>query len=124
MDDPEILETIMLAAESLNDINVAYLHLCEADWDDSPEVPDGFRRTLRKTFRNTIIATGALTPNKAERLLGTGYIDLAGFGRKFLANPDYPERVRQGASLNPIVDSHTLFGGGDGRGYTDYPSLG
>lgn len=50
-------------------------------------------------------------------------VDLVGFGRKFLTNPDYPKRVQLNATMNDISDSHTLFGGGDARGYTDYPFL-
>ena len=123
MDDPEILETTMLAATALNQIGVIYIHLCEADWDDAPEVPDSFRTDLRVQFSNTIIATGNCTLPKADRLLGADDVDLVGFGRKFLANPDYPERVRRGAALNEIWDMHTLFGGGGARGYTDYPFL-
>lgn len=113
----------MLAANALEKIGVTYIHLCEADWDDSPDVPDDFRVALRNAFSNTIIATGNCTPEKADRLLKADYVDLVGFGRNFLSNPDYPERVRLGASLNPITDTHTLFGGGGSRGYTDYPHL-
>ncbi|SHG67810.1 alkene reductase [Chryseobacterium sp. OV279] len=123
MDDPEILETIMLAAEKLNDLGIAYIHLCEADWDDAPQIPYLFRKELRYKFRNTIIATGNKTPSEGEELLEQNLVDLIGFGRKFLTNPDYPERVRQNAALNEISDPHTLFGGGDARGYTDYPAL-
>lgn len=123
MDDPEILGTIMLAAEGLNNLDIAYVHLCEADWDDAPAVPKDFRTALRKTFSNTIIATGNKTPDEAEELLRENLVDLVGFGRKFLANPEYPERVRMGAALNEISDTHTLFGGGGARGYTDYGFL-
>lgn len=123
MDDPEILDTILLASEKLNELDVAYLHLCEADWDDSPQIPEDFRIILRKKFRNTIIATGNKTPETGEELLKKGLVDLIGFGRKFLTNPDYPERVRQNASLNEVSDTHTLFGGGNARGYTDYSSM-
>lgn len=58
MDDPEILETIMVAAKELEKLHAAYIHLCEADWDDAPEVPESFRKKLRTIFSNTIIATG------------------------------------------------------------------
>jgi N-ethylmaleimide reductase len=47
--------------------------------------------------------------------------DLIAFGRKFLANPDLPERFRSGASLN-ADDPSTYYGGG-AKGYTDYPTL-
>lgn len=51
MNDPEILETIMLAAQGLNDLDVLYIHLCEADWDDAPLIPIDFRIKLRNTLK-------------------------------------------------------------------------
>ena len=120
MNDPEILQTIMLAAKELNLLDVAYIHLCEADWDDAPQIPTDFRTALRSNFKNTIIATGNKTAEDAEQLLEQNLVDLIGFGRNFLTNPDYPERVKQNAGLNKISDNHTLFGGGTARGYTDY----
>ncbi|WP_316794209.1 alkene reductase [Pedobacter frigoris] len=123
MDDPEILETIMLAATELNKLDIAYIHLCEADWADAPIIPLDFRKELRSKFGNTIIATGNKTPEEGEELLEENLVDLIGFGRKFLTNPDYPARVKVNAPLNEISDNHTLFGGGDARGYTDYSFL-
>lgn len=123
MIDPEILQTIMLAAKALNDLEIAYIHLCEADWDDAPQIPVDFRTELRSNFKNTIIATGNKTPEEGEQLIEDNLVDLIGYGRNFLTNPDYPERVRQNATLNEISDSHTLFGGGTARGYTDYTFL-
>lgn len=123
MNDPEILDTIMLAANELNKSDIVYIHLCEADWDDAPTIPNDFRNALRATFKNTIIATGNKMPAEGGQLLHQNLVDLIGFGRKFLANPDYPARVKANAQMNEIYDSHTLFGGGDARGYTDYPSM-
>lgn len=120
MDDAEILETMMLAAQKLNDLDVAYIHLCEADWDDAPQIPTAFRQELRSTFKNTIIATGNKTPEEGEELLQNNLVDLIGFGRKFISNPDYPNRVKNNFELSEIKDTHTLFGGGDAKGYTDY----
>lgn len=123
MADPEILDTIMLAAKALNGLGITYIHLCEADWADAPTIPEDFRKALRATFENTIIATGNKTPEEGEHLLQQNWVDLIGFGRKFLTNPDYPARVKANATMNEISDSHTLFGGGDARGYTDYPAM-
>jgi N-ethylmaleimide reductase len=123
MNDPEILETIMLASKELNKLDITYIHLCEADWDDAPQIPNDFRRTLRANFKNTIIATGNKTPQEGEILLQNNLGDLIGFGRNFLTNPDYPARVKQNAKLNEISDNHTLFGGGTEKGYTDYSFL-
>lgn len=123
MDDPEILDTTMLAAQELNKLDVAYLHLCEADWDDAPKISTEFRTELRSTFSNTIIATGNKTPEEGGELIRDNLVDLIGFGRMFLTNPDYPKRVSVNASMNEISDTHTLFGGGTKVGYTDYPFL-
>lgn len=123
MNDSEILETIMLASSELDKLKISYLHLCEADWDDAPQIPADFRQQLRTSFKNTIIATGNKTPEEGEQLLQENLVDLIGFGRKFLTNPDYPAKVKAGAPLNDIFDNHTLFGGGDARGYTDYPFM-
>lgn len=120
MNDPEILDTIMLASKKLEKLGVTYIHLCEADWDDAPEIPTDFRIQLRKVFSKTIIATGNKTPQQANGLLVNNLVDLVGFGRKFLTNPDYPKRVKLNAKMNQISDNHTLFGGGTARGYTDY----
>ena len=43
------------------------------------------------------------------------------FGRKFLANPDLPERFRRRAHLN-ADDPATYYGGG-AIGYVDYLTL-
>ncbi|UUF12869.1 MULTISPECIES: alkene reductase [Flavobacterium] len=123
MNDPEILQTIMIATAELNKLDVAYIHLCEADWDDAPQIPLDFRIELRDTFKKTIIATGNKTPEEAEQLLEENLVDLVGFGRKFLTNPDYPAKVKENFRLNEISDTHTLFGGGTARGYTDYPFM-
>ena len=123
MNDPEIIETIMLASKKMEGIGITYIHLCEADWDDAPEIPNNFRVELRNAFSKTIIATGNKTPQEANKLLGNDLVDLVGFGRKFLTNPDFPKRVELNAKMNEISDNHTLFGGGTARGYTDYPFL-
>lgn len=120
MDDPEILDTIMLASEQLDVLGIAYLHLCESDWDDAPKIPDSFRYDLRSKFKNTIVATGNKTPMEGEQLLNNNLVDLVGFGRNFISNPDFPLRVKVNAELNKILNNHTLFGGGTEKGYTDY----
>ncbi len=58
----------------------------------------------------------------ADALVGDGAFDLVAFGRRFLANPDLPARLREGAELNE-PDQSTFYGAIGGRGYTDYPTL-
>lgn len=111
--------TYIQAAQLLNTLGVGYLSIAEADWDNSPEMPEHFRTALREAFRSPIIYSGRYTQEKAQRMLEKGWGDLAGFGRSFIANPDLPERLRAGHPLNP-VDHGSLYGG-DEKGYTDYP---
>ena len=49
-----------------------------------------------------------------------GRADLVSFGRLFIANPDLPRRIAEGASLAE-PDATTFYTPGP-KGYTDYPS--
>lgn len=120
MDDPEILDTFMLAAKELNELDILYMHLCEADWDDAPQIPESFRKELRQTFKNAIIATGSYTLQRANDVVSKDLVDVVGFGRYFIPNPDLVSRLKNNYPLAEIKDSHTLFGGRDEVGYSDY----
>ncbi|MBB3102019.1 alkene reductase [Azomonas macrocytogenes] len=111
--------TYLAAAKVLDDIGVAYIHIAEADWEDAPDMPAAFKEALRLIYRGTLIYAGKYTQERAETALRNGWADLIGFGRPFIANPDLPERLRQGLALNE-PDSERFFGGG-AAGYTDYP---
>lgn len=111
--------TYLRAAQLLNELEVGYLSIAEADWENSPELPQSFRIALRETFRSPIMYSGRYSQEKAERMLEKGWGDLFGFGRPFIANPDLPQRLKCGHPLN-IADNSSLYGG-DEKGYTDYP---
>ncbi|GGY71146.1 alkene reductase [Cellvibrio zantedeschiae] len=119
MNCPEILPCILEAANFLQSKNVSYIHLAEADWDDAPKVDEDFRRELRKGFHGKIIVAGKFTKERAEQILAQGYADLVAFGRPFIANPDFPARLKNNLAL-ATLDPNTLFGGTE-RGYSDYP---
>lgn len=121
MNDPQAIEGILLLAKEFNYLNLAYIHLAEADWDDAPVVTEEFREELRKNFNGAIVVAGNYSLNNAEQLIQRGLVDFVAFGRKFLANPDLPHRLKNNLPLNEISDPSTLFGG-DERGYTDYPT--
>jgi N-ethylmaleimide reductase len=121
MDCPDILPTILDAAEFLQARGIAYLHLVEADWDDAPQFTEEFRQAIRARFTQPIIVAGNYDKARAEWVISSGYADLVAFGRPFVANPDFPHRLANDLPLASF-DGSTLFGGDD-RGYTDYPSL-
>ncbi|MGL5949666.1 MAG: alkene reductase [Aeromonas sp.] len=112
-------ETYVAAAACLNALNVVYLHIAEADWDDAPLMPVTFKQALRQAFNNTLIYAGKYDAEKARAVLAAGLADMIGFGRPYVANPDLPERLAAGLPL-AAHDPDTLFGGG-AKGLTDYP---
>lgn len=118
---PDILPTILEAAEYLQDKGIGYLHLVEADWDDAPVFTESFRQAIRQRFTRPIIVAGNYDRARAEWVIGQGYADLVAFGRPFVANPDLPLRLAQDLPLAPL-DPATLFGG-TAKGYSDYPSI-
>jgi len=118
MNCPEIINTILQAANFLQATNISYIHLAEADWDDAPTVNEEFRRELRKRFHGKIIVAGKYDLTKAETILKQDYADLVAFGRPFIANPDFPNRIANGVPLATLEPS-ALFGGTE-KGYSDY----
>jgi N-ethylmaleimide reductase len=57
----------------------------------------------------------------ATALLDGGRAEAVSFGRAFIANPDLPRRIREGAEL--AKTDYALLYTGEERGYTDYPAL-
>ncbi|WP_286133176.1 alkene reductase [Tatumella sp. OPLPL6] len=119
--EPDPAETYLTAAKMLDEMNIGYLSIAEADWDNSPELPESFRIALRKTFTSVIMVAGRYDQAKAQHVLTQGWADLVGFGRTFIANPDLPERLQRGVALNS-VELSSLYGG-TAKGYTDYPTI-
>lgn len=118
MDDPNAPQTILRLAKELDKINLAYIHLAEADWDDAPETPDWFRKELREAYSGCLIVAGGYGPDKANALLQRGLVDAVAFGRPFIANPDLPRRFEEDLPLAEF-DGNALFGGAE-EGYSTY----
>jgi N-ethylmaleimide reductase len=120
-DTPEL--TYGFVVEQLNRYNLAYLHVINPMFT-SPE-PDPraefMMDLVRSKYRGKLVAAGGYDVETAEAWLQQGKADLIAFGRKFIANPDLPERFQNREGLN-ADDPSTYYGGGS-KGYTDYPSL-
>ncbi|WP_073061227.1 alkene reductase [Fodinibius roseus] len=112
-------ETYLAVAEMLDEFDIAYIHIAEADWDDAPLMPVAFKQSLRDAFSGTMIYSGKYNKQKAVSALEQGWADMIGFGRPFIANPDLPYRLKHDFPLAQ-GDPDTYFGGG-AEGYTDYP---
>lgn len=108
-------ETYTYLVDQLRDLNLAYLHvaLFGAKVD--------YHALLRSRFNGAYLIGGGLDQTGAETVLSDKRADATVFGGAFLANPDLPERFRQGAPLN-TPDKNTFYSPG-AEGYIDYPSL-
>jgi N-ethylmaleimide reductase len=124
-DDPET--TFGHVAAELSAYHLAYLHIVNPAMPalEKGVEPDpgalAMVDLMREKYRGTLIIAGGFDHDTAEQWLEQGRADLIAFGRKFLANPDLPERFRLRAPLNE--DDPTTYYGGGAKGYTDYPSL-
>ncbi|HXD07147.1 MAG TPA: alkene reductase [Burkholderiaceae bacterium] len=124
-DDP--LATFTYAVRELNARGLAYLHLvnpaASAIERGAPPEPAALQmlERLRETWKGLLVLAGGFDARSAEQWIREGRADLIAFGRKFIANPDLPARLRDEAGLNGD-DPATYYGGGQ-KGYTDYLSL-
>ncbi|GAB7545258.1 alkene reductase [Cupriavidus sp. CuC1] len=108
-------ETYTYLVEQMRRLDLAYLHV--ALFGASVD----YHALLRPRFDGAYLVGGGLDQTAAEALLALGRADATVFGSAFLANPDLPERLRQGAALN-APDKATFYTPG-AQGYTDYPAL-
>jgi N-ethylmaleimide reductase len=106
-------------ADSLNQFNLAYLHVLEGDVSGT-EINFDFME-LRKHFKNAYMANLGYDKARGMAAIASGHADCIAFGVPFLANPDLVERYKTDAPLNQ-ADVNTFYGGAE-KGYTDYPFL-
>ncbi|SAL34480.1 alkene reductase [Caballeronia humi] len=116
--------TFTYAAEQLNRLGLAYLHIIEPRVKGVETIDEGQKpvasELLRKVFDGPIITAGGFNGEGAEEILQKGDADLVAFGRFFASNPDLPYRLRHALPLAHY--DRSAFWGGTHLGYTDYPA--
>ncbi|UCJ18831.1 alkene reductase [Pseudomonas sp. MM211] len=115
MGDSNRAQTFTYVARELGKRNIAFLCAREREADDS------LSPSLKEAFGGVFIANERFSKDQANAWLASGKADAVAFGVPFIANPDLPERLRQGAALNE-AHSETFYGSGP-VGYIDYPRL-
>src|SRR6202158_1319169 len=114
-------------AERLSDYGFAYLHIVNPAMEQMQNGQEPDPRALkmvnliRKKYRGTLIVAGGFGADTAAQWRREGKADLIAFGRKFIANPDLPERLRISAPFH--ADDPTTYSRGGEKGDTDYLSL-
>ena len=106
-------EEFLATVDALAARGIAYLHLAGGTVSGE-QLAD-----VRRRFRGTLVVNGGFDAAKAEAVLAAGHADIVAFGAPFIANPDLPQRLRDGLPL-AAPDPATFFSA-DARGYTDWP---
>ena len=107
--------------QSLNQYNMAYVHVIEGTTGGARDFQGFDFKALRQQFNGAWMVNNGYTREMAIDAIASGYADFVAFGKPFIANPDLVERFICNATLNSI-DTSTFYGG-DENGYTDYPAL-
>jgi len=117
--EDDIEGTYVALIKELAKLDLKYLHFIE-----NPDQNQMVTR-VRTWWPKTLIVntfSGKRGKTKADlALIESGGADLLAFGQLFLANPDLPTRLKTDGPFN-TPDPKTFYGG-DGHGYTDYPTL-
>jgi N-ethylmaleimide reductase len=112
-------------AESLGELQLAYLHLVDHSAMGAPKPVAATVALICDRFRQAggrnIILSGGYDRTRAETDLSEAGADLIAFGRPFIANPDLVQRMEKGAMLAE-ADQTSFYTPGV-AGYNDYPPL-
>ncbi|MEK6624721.1 MAG: alkene reductase [Bdellovibrionota bacterium] len=106
-------------AKKLSNLGLVYLHCVDHHSMGGPEVKPSVKALLRKEFKQALILSGGYNADKAEHDLMEGRADLIAFGRPFISNPNFVEKIRTGAPLLP-ANPATFYTPGE-LGYTVFP---
>jgi len=96
-------EALIVAIETMNTRPIAYMHTGVDDdvvYDYLGGTSNAF---MRRHYQGVLIGGGGYTPETAAPLVAAGQLDLAAFGKLFLANPDFVDRVRSSTPLEPYT---------------------
>lgn len=116
----------------LDGYKLAYLLISEPRWNGGRHNSDVFSDPtfsmpirgswIKSVYRGPVIGSSSFTKETAEAALSSGAYDAIAWGRFFLANPDFVERMRLGRSLN-VYDTSTFYVRDPVKGYIDYPTM-
>ena len=89
-------------ADSLNQFNLAYLHVVEGGIGDEGETGSFDFVALRKHFSNAYMANLGYDKARGNAAIASGQADVIAYGVPFIANPDLVERYKIDAPLNAV----------------------
>ncbi len=118
--------TFSVLAASLGRMGLAFLHAVET-WDRSKIDPrvetviPAIARSFKDAGGGAYVANGDYTVELANQQIESDWCDAVAFGKMWISNPDFTERIRRGGPYNQW--NRDTFYTGTEVGYTDYPAL-
>ncbi len=98
-DDAEVFRHLL---GELEERGLAYVHVGIFERTTIFDDLDGTAETfLRENYTGSLMGCGGFTPESAAAAIADGAVDLAAFGRSFIANPDLVARIGSGKTLEP-----------------------
>ena len=122
-DDSDPESVFVPAARALDALGIAFLELREQGPEGTfgkTDVPK-LSPQIREAFTGPLVLNQDYSFEAGEADVAAGRADAVAWGRAFIANPDLPERFREGTALAKD-DVRTWYTPGP-EGYTDYPAL-
>jgi N-ethylmaleimide reductase len=107
-------------AKELEKIGLLYIHLADMSGMGGPAIPRSLKEAMSNSFGGDVILCGDYDKARAEEELKLEIADLIAFGRPFIGNPDFVERLRNDWPLAE-ADMETFYTPGE-KGYSDYPA--
>ena len=128
MHDSDPIKTYSHLVQEIEKKGIAYIQFMEPDeafadktqhYERGGDQMARICHSFRPYYSGNLVINNNLTPEIAAKAIESGDANAASFGRYFISNPDFVERVKNGWPLNKW-DAHTFYTGG-AKGYTDYP---
>ncbi|CEG43293.1 hypothetical protein L915_03779 [Plasmopara halstedii] len=117
-------EMFKYAMERLSTYNLGYLAILDGvgfGYTDKCRLITAF--DAKTAFKGIVMANNSYTRDRAEGAIGTGAVDMVGFGRLYISNPDLAERFQNDWPLAPQAEPNVYYNSSlGGKGYNDFPS--
>jgi 2,4-dienoyl-CoA reductase-like NADH-dependent reductase (Old Yellow Enzyme family) len=126
MTEKDTVETYGYLIKELNARRIAYIQITRY-WALGDPVKRGtdidiFQwRNLINSEHTKFFVNTDYDSEQGVKTLKAGLADAIVFGRFYISNPDLAERLINNQELNTNLDFKTFYGG-NGKGYTDYPT--
>lgn len=123
----DVAATYEALVKALGERAIAYVHVMDhtemaeqtGKSTPRPSQIDPLLKQFRQALPSTaLMVAGSMNQERATKLVENGTADLIAFGRRFIANPDLVERMRNGWPVAEPVQA-TFYEGGH-EGYVDY----